>query len=176
MMKQARELSDTAVVVLTRGTGESVDNRPEKGGYYLTDQEVELLKGVRKVFDKIVVILNTGYPIEMKWVDQMGIDAVIWTGLPGMAGGRALAEILEGTVNPSGHLPDTWSYDYYDIPSSQNFYLPPAEKAGGIGRHEYSVLAYEEGLYVGYRYFETFINRSLTPSDTAFPTPPLPGR
>ena len=52
MMKQARELSDTAVVVLTRGTGESVDNRPEKGGYYLTDQEVELLKGVRKVFDK----------------------------------------------------------------------------------------------------------------------------
>ncbi len=156
MMKQARELSDTAVVVLTRGTGESVDNRPEKGGYYLTDQEVELLKGVRKVFDKIVVILNTGYPIEMKWVDQMGIDAVIWTGLPGMAGGRALAEILEGTVNPSGHLPDTWSYDYYDIPSSQNFYLPPAEKAGGIGQHEYSVLAYEEGLYVGYRYFETF--------------------
>ena len=77
---------------------------------------------------RIVDILNTGYPIEMKWVDQMGIDAVIWTGLPGMAGGRALAEILEGTVNPSGHLPDTWSYDYYDIPSSQNFYLPPAVK------------------------------------------------
>ena len=156
MMQQAREMSDTAVVVLTRGTGESIDNRPEKGGYYLTDRERELIKGVRDTFKRVAVVLNTGYPIEMKWVDEYQIDAVIWTGLPGMAGGRALAEILEGSVNPSGRLPDTWSYDYYDIPSAQNFYLPPAEKAGNRGEHEYSVIGYEEGLYVGYRYFSTF--------------------
>ena len=153
MMQQAREMSDTAVVVLTRGTGESIDNRPEKGGYYLTDRERELIKGVRDTFKRVAVVLNTGYPIEMKWVDEYQIDAVIWIGLPGMAGGRALAEILEGSVNPSGRLPDTWSYDYYDIPSAQNFYLPPAEKAGNRGEHEYSVIGYEEGLYVGYRYF-----------------------
>ena len=157
MMRQAKEKSDIAVIVLTRGTGESQDNKPIKGEYYLTDAERKLLAGVSKAFEKTVVLLNVGYPIEMGWVEEYGINAVLWTGLNGMSGGRAVAEILEGTVCPSGKLPDTWAYDYYDIPSSKNFYILNDGEVSNPGvRNTYVNTVYEEGLYVGYRYFDTF--------------------
>ncbi len=157
MMESARKQSDTAVIVLTRGTGESQDNKPIKGEYYLTEQERNLLHKISSAFDKTVVILNTGYPIEMSWVEEYGIDAVLWSGLNGMSGGRAVAEILEGTVNPTGRLPDTWVYDYYDIPAAKNFYvLNPGEVSNPSVRNTYVNTVYEEGLYVGYRYFDTF--------------------
>ena len=157
LMQRAREHSDTAVIVLTRGTGESQDNKPIKGEYYLTDAERKLLAGVSKAFEKTVVLLNVGYSIEMGWVEEYGIDAVLWTGLNGMSGGRAVAEILEGTVNPSGKLPDTWAYDYYDIPASKNFYILNDGEVSNPGvRNTYVNTVYEEGLYVGYRYFDTF--------------------
>ncbi len=154
---RARALSDTAVIVITRGTGESQDNRPVKGEYYLSDREKELLKGLSGIFEKNIVVLNTGYPIEMGWAEERGIDAILWSGLNGMAGGRAVAEILEGTVNPSGRLPDTWAFDYYDIPSSRNFYTgQEAECATPSKKGVFINTVYEEGLYVGYRYFDTF--------------------
>ena len=157
MMSRAKVRSDVAVIVITRGTGESQDNKPIKGEYYLTEQERMLLRGVSDTFKKTVVILNTGYPIEMGWVEEFGIDAVLWSGLNGMAGGRAVAEILEGTVNPSGRLPDTWSNDYYDLPSTKNFYiLQDREVSNPSVRNTYVNTVYEEGLYVGYRYFDTF--------------------
>ena len=88
---------------------------------------------------------------------KYGIDAVLWTGLCGMNGGRAVAEILAGTVNPSGKLPDTWSLTWEEIPSSRNFYQPetPQERISG-GCEKYIDTLYEEGLYIGYRYFDTF--------------------
>ena len=157
IMGHAKERSDTAVVVLTRGTGESTDNRPAKGEYYFTDQEKELLRTVSGSFRHTVVILNTGYPIEMGWINEYSIDAILWCSLPGMAGGRALAEVLEGKVSPSGKLPDTWAYDYYDYPSSANFYIPPEGKFNSPFQDELFInTVYEEDLYVGYRYFETF--------------------
>ncbi len=157
IMENALELSDTAVIVITRGTGESMDNRPYKGEYYLTDEEEQLLQYVSNSFNKVVVILNIGYPIEMGWVDRYSIDAVLWCGLAGMAAGKALAQILDGTSCPSGRLPDTWSYDYYDIPASKNFYI----QDGCLNMFQteeksFITTVYEEGLYVGYRYFETF--------------------
>lgn len=155
MIQNARKLSDTAVVVITRGTGESQDNRPVAGDYELTEEEKNLLAHVFADFKKTVVILNTGYPISMDWLRVWPVHALIWCGLPGMAGGRALAEILEGTVCPSGRLPDTWSYKYDDIPSSKNFFTPEnvpfsSEETSFVNT------VYEEGLYIGYRYFETF--------------------
>lgn len=158
LLQSAREKSDTAVYVLTRGTGESIDNRPIKGEYQLTDQERQLMAQLRKVFPKLVVVLNTGYPIGMDWTDMA--DGVLWVGLPGMAGGRACAEILEGTVSPSGRLPDTWAIHYEDIPASKNFNFPAPNAPFKMTREgelsDFSVIAYEEGLYVGYRYFSTF--------------------
>lgn len=156
LLNEAREKSDTAVILLTRGTGESSDNRPIQGDYYLTDEEKRLLETVSDAFAKTVVILNVGYPIEMGWVEEYKVDAVLWCGLPGMAGGRALAEILEGTVSPSGRLPDTWSLDYYDIPAAKNFYVAPEGTEMSPFGNTFVTTVYEEDMYVGYRYFETF--------------------
>ena len=159
VMERAKAASDTALLVISRPTGESEDNAPAAGGYYLTEDEKALMVALREQFNKLVVVLNTGYPIEMSWTDTA--DAILWTGLNGMAGGRALAEILDGTVSPSGRLPDTWTYDYHDIPAAVNFNIPTGDSgkmsfAGHGDLRSFNVTVYEEGLYVGYRYFETF--------------------
>jgi len=157
VVNRARELSDTALVFITRVSSEARDIPADKGGYYLTDEERELVRKVSENFDKVVAVLNVAHPIEMGWVEQYGVDAVLWTGLSGMAGGRSLAEILEGSVNPSGRLPNTWAWDYHDYPSSRNF-LTRADtdaKTGGEPAR-FITTVYEEGLYVGYRYFDSF--------------------
>ncbi len=157
MLQRAKTQNDTAVIVITRGTGESIDNTPTAGSYYLTEEEKNLLKNVSEAFSKTVVLLNTGFPIEMGWEEKYRIDAVLWTGLNGMAGGQAVAEILEGTTCPSGKLPDTWAMDYYDYPSSLNFCLPtPDVMQDRFNKMRYAVNVYEEDMYVGYRYFNTF--------------------
>lgn len=157
MVEQAKDRSSTAVVFLTRGSSEAHDMPMDKGGYYLTDEERDLIRKVTDVFEKTVAILNVAYPIETKWIEEYSVDAVLLMGLPGMAGGRALAEILDGSVNPSGKLPNTWAYDYHDYPSARNF-LTKEEIANKYGNAplRYVTTVYEEGLYVGYRYFDTF--------------------
>ncbi len=159
VVERARAASGMAVLVISRPTGESEDTALVPGEYYLSDDEQALMKSLREKFEKLVVVLNTGYPVEMGWTDAA--DAILWTGLNGMAGGRALAEILDGTVSPSGRLPDTWAIDYRDIPSSENYNLAPDGAVKGFpmgfgAERDFNVTVYEEGLYVGYRYFETF--------------------
>ena len=96
--------------------------------------------------------------------DTYQIEAVLWCGFPGMLGGKAIVEIMDGRVNPSGRLPDTWSLDYWDIPASANFYQPEhVEEALGADSGEYVNTCYEEDIYVGYRYFETFDKPVLYP-------------
>ncbi|WP_187374070.1 glycoside hydrolase family 3 protein [Murimonas intestini] len=153
VLERAQELSDTAVVFIGRTSSEAHDNLPEKGQYYLTDEERTLICGLRKEFRKVVAVLNTAYPVETVWMEN--VDAVLWIGLPGMMGGRALAELLEGTVNPSGRLTTTWAKDYKDYPSSKNFLtLPMLEE--NYPDSNFVTTVYEEGLYIGYRYFDTF--------------------
>ncbi len=155
-MKNAYACSDTAVIFISRTSGEFLDNKPIKGNYYLTDDERKLIETVSKTFDKTIAVLNTGYPIETGWIDEYNIRSVIYTGFAGMCSGYALAEILDGRTNPSGKLPTTWAYDYYDYPSSHNFPnfsetdIVPGEKEKGVR------IIYEEDIYVGYRYFDTF--------------------
>lgn len=155
-LQSALKKSDTAIILISRTSGEFLDNKPVKGGYYLTDEERAMAAGVSKVFPKTVAILNTGYPIEMGWIKEFGIDAVIYTGFAGQGAGYALMEILDGRTNPSGKLPDTWALDYYDYPAAHNFInfnqddTVPGEKDKGV------LLYYEEDIYVGYRYFDTF--------------------
>lgn len=157
VLNTARVLSDTAVVFISRCSSEAHDGLPEKGYYYLTDDERSMIEGVSKVFSKTVVVLNVAYPIETGWIEELGIDAVLLTGLSGMAGGRALAEILEGSVNPSGKLPNTWAKDYWDYPSAKNFLTLPDVRRKYEGQAvKYLSTVYEEGLYVGYRFFDTF--------------------
>ena len=159
MVRRAKEQSDTAVIFLTRGSSEAHDMPAEKGGYYLTDDERTLIAAVSAAFQKKVVVLNVAYPIETGWVETYQIDAVLLMGLPGMAGGRALAEILEGKVNPSGKLPNTWAVDYWDYPSAKNF-LSLSQIREHYPESSYVTTVYEEGLYVGYRYFDTFSKKA----------------
>lgn len=157
VLKEAAIWSQTAVIAITRGTSENFDNLAFSGEFYLTDEEDNMIREVCQHFSDTVLLLNTGYPIDVRCVEKYGVSAVLWTGLCGMNGGRAVAEILEGTVNPSGKLPDTWSLTWEDIPSSKNFYQP-SKPEGRIDGNctDYINTVYEEGLYVGYRYYDTF--------------------
>ncbi|MBR5089894.1 MAG: glycoside hydrolase family 3 protein, partial [Ruminiclostridium sp.] len=137
--------SDTAVVIIGRTAGEEQDNKPEKGSYYLTDTETEMLKTVRKHFRKMAVLLNIGSIIDLSFLDSADTspDAlmIVWQG--GMVGGTGTARVLLGEVSPSGKLPDTIAFKVSDHASDRNFGDPDK-------------CVYAEDIYVGYRYFETF--------------------
>ena len=156
VIKAAREKSDLAVMLITRGTGENLDNSSAKGEYYLSGDEENLLKTLSETFSHTVVILNTGYPIDVTFADRYHVDALIYNGFGGMLAGQALADVLSGKMNPCGKLPDTWPMDYFDLPASRNFYdsadKPRLDADCGV----YADTCYEEGIYVGYRYFSTF--------------------
>ncbi len=156
MLQRAKEKSDTALIFLTRHSGEAQDNRPIPGQYYLTDEEIQMIRAVTNTFEKTILILNIGYPISMTWLKEMHISSILYTGFAGMLASYALVEILDGRTNPSGCLADTWSWDYYDHPVSLNQPVlgegQPVPKDNACGVRIY----YEEDIYVGYRYFDTF--------------------
>lgn len=143
IVKIAREKSDVAVIVIGRTAGEDRDNAPEKGSWYLTDEEEALLQVVSKYFENTVVLLNVGNIIDMKWVEKYNIKSVMYVWQGGQEGGNAVCDVLSGEVNPSGRLSDTIAQDISDYPSSKNF-----------GGKDFNL--YQEDIYVGYRYFETF--------------------
>lgn len=156
MLLRAKMQSDTALLFITRHSGEGQDNRPVRGQYYLTEEEMAMAKAVTSVFEKTVLILNTGYPIEMGWTKELHITSILFTGFAGMLSAYALMEILDGRTNPSGRLSCTWPWDYHDNVVSKNQPVlgegVPSLADNGAGVRIY----YEEGIYVGYRYFDTF--------------------
>lgn len=152
------DTAETALYFLSRGSGENKDNKPIKGNYYLTEKEKRELKAAVSDYKNLIIILNTGYPIEMSFIRKLGASAVIWTGFCGQRGSESLIDILSGNVNPSGRLADTWPFDYYDSPSAVNFinldknspvYSDDGKKFGAS-------VYYEEQQFVGYRYFASF--------------------
>ena len=145
MVEAAAAESDLALVVIGRAAGESRENVLKKGSYYLTDREMSMLRMVTASFRRVAVIMDCGNVIDMGWTEQFGdrIGAIVYAWQGGMESGYALADLLTGTVNPSGRLTDTIARNYTDYPSSGHF--------GGRKYNEYA-----EDIYVGYRYFETF--------------------
>ena len=135
--------SDTAIVIIGRTAGEEQDNTPDKGAFFLSDLEEDMLKKVRAGFKKMVVLLNVGGIIDMGFVDRYNPDAVLYVWQGGMVGGLGTARVLLGEVSPSGKLPDTIAYEIADCPADKNFGDPMED-------------FYCEDIYVGYRYFETF--------------------
>lgn len=149
--------ADTVLLVISRASGENYDNGPFPGQYYLTDAEKGQIASLENAGKTIIAIINSGYPMDVRWTQDPHVAAAIWTGFPGMLGGPALVDILNGTVNPSGHLTDTWALDYGDIPAAKNFYVPESPDRALDADHDVWVdTVYEEDIYVGYRYFETF--------------------
>ncbi len=144
-LQSTKGASDTAVVSIGRAAGEDRDSAYENGCYLLNNAEIAMLDVVTSNFDKVIVLLNTGGIIDMSWMKKYGdkISAVLYVFQGGMESGNAVADVLCGKVNPSGRLTDTIAKSYFDYPSSDNF--------GGR-----SVNNYEEDIFVGYRYFESF--------------------
>lgn len=156
--KSFASYNDAAIVVIGRSGSESQDLPTDKlaSGYtylQLDDDERAMLKMASDNFDKVVVLLNTQNPMELADLEDDSIDAVMWIGSLGQTGAGGVAEALNGTVNPSGHLPNTYAYDLKSAPSSANF--GSYAIVNGTDRFTSSYMAYAEGIYVGYRYYET---------------------
>jgi len=145
MANTAASMSDTAIVVIGRSAGEDRENKLEKGSYYLTDIEKQVLDSVTEAFDKVIVLLNCGSIMDMAEIDAYGdkISAILYVWQSGMESGNAIADVLSGDAYPSGKLTDTIAKSYEDYPGSENF-----------GDRKFN--NYAEDIYVGYRGFETF--------------------
>ncbi|WP_141505368.1 glycoside hydrolase family 3 C-terminal domain-containing protein [Paenibacillus luteus] len=147
LVAETRKTSSKAIIVIGRTAGEDQDNADEPGSYQLTADEKAMLKQVTAYFEQTVVVLNVSNIIDMSWMNDQSyahpIPCVIYSWHGGMEGGNAIADVLAGEVTPSGKLTDTIAYSIKDYPSTSNY------------GNEFKNL-YQEDIYVGYRYFETF--------------------
>ena len=139
--------ADAAVYVISRISGEGADRSDVEGDYYLSKTELAELRELKKRAKRLVILLNVGGIIDLGFVDELEPDALLLMGQAGVEGGSALADILSGAVNPSGRLTDSWAFAYRDYPSSEHF----SHNDGNL-LEEY----YTDGIYVGYRYFDSF--------------------
>lgn len=141
------EETDTAVYVLSRQAGENFDRRAEPGSYFLSDVEKESLKVLSRHYARLILVINCGSVMDLSILEETRIDAVVLMGQAGMEGGSALADLLLGKVNFSGRLTDTWAYRYEDYPCADTF----GHRNGNLEDEDY-----KEGIYVGYRWFDSF--------------------
>lgn len=159
------DYTDVAVVTFARSGAEGASPALDYDGngdtttgrvyLELDDNERDLLAFCAKKFDHTVVLVNSAEPIECGFINnsEYNVDAVLWIGHPGEAGLYGVANILAGKVSPSGHAVDTWPYDMTTTPS---FYSANDQTYSNItlqSKNKY--YQYNEGIYVGYRYYET---------------------
>ena len=206
IMSEAKDFSDTALVVIGRGGGENYDlpmdmhavidgsynvsavisNNPDvypytkvtytnngdyddfdEGESYLelSNTEEALISLVCDSFEKVIVIVNTSNPMELGWVNEYAVDAVIYTPAAGAQGFAALGPILNGSVTPSGRTADTWVYDLFSTPTANNVGIftytnvddvkDTALAADATFQGCLNFVNYVEGIYVGYKFYET---------------------
>jgi beta-glucosidase len=154
--------ADIALITIGRNAGEGADRKVDND-FNLSATEQELIKKIATAFHaknkKVVVILNVGGVIEVaSWRDN--VDAILLSWQPGLEAGNAVADVLSGKVNASGKLATTFPVKYEDDPSAKNFpgiEFPDKAEPGMFGMKQIPAeVTYEEGIYVGYRYFNTF--------------------
>ena len=146
--KDAADDADTAVYVLARTAGEGADRDASAGDYFLTEGELSLLNKICSLYEHVVLVLNTGGPVDLAFTDEKkNIEAILHIHQPGMEAGNAFADVISGAVTPSAKLTDTWAGAYEDYPNAKTF----SHINGNVEKEKYI-----EGIYVGYRYFDTF--------------------
>lgn len=167
LIEQARAFADTAIISISRFSGEAWDRSEvsfseeadpwgenglpalvgkifERGDFYLSEQESAMVDAVKSTFPHVIVVLNVGGMVDTSWFkEDTELPAVLLAWQGGMEGGLAAAELLCGKNTPSGKLPDTFAARLEDYPSTENFHESP------------HYVDYTDDIYVGYRYFET---------------------
>lgn len=148
-LNQAKEYSDNAMIIIQSEAVEASDVSSDQ--LKLSDEMHDLIVKVADNFSNVTIIVNAGNTLELGFVDEFpSIQSVLWIGTPGPFGTNSLAKVLSGELNPSGRITDTYVYDVDSSPASENF-----------GDYQYenldkAYLNYEEGIYVGYRFYETY--------------------
>lgn len=174
----ANDYHQVAVVMLAREGGEDVDmkmhNKLGLSALSLQPDEKALLNLIHQSgkFRKLVVLINSPYPVELGWLKTYGVDACLWIGTPGQSGFDGVAHLLTGKANPSGHLVDTYASNSLSAPSVVNAgqntptwanldqLTASGKVTDGVSNTGY-VNTQVEGLYVGYKYYETRYEDSL---------------
>lgn len=166
--------NDIAIITLGRTTGEGQDRNYKE--FELRDSERQLIEVVSQAYHaagkKVIVLLNVCAGIETQsWIGM--VDAVLNIWEPGMAAGYSIADVLTGRVNPSGRMPQTWELKFGDQPADQNFpsdyhpksimeFLGSAKMSDNPQKNE-ELIDYEEGVFMGYRYFTSFNQKVAYP-------------
>ncbi len=165
---QPTAATDTAIFVVARNSGEGADRSSGKGDFLLSDTEYNDIQLIGQSYKRVVVALNTGGIVDTSFFKQIdatahdpqgkaALDALLLMGQAGQEGGNALAEVLDGAVSPSGKLTDSWASRYSYYPASATF----GNNDGNTTTEQYS-----EGVYVGYRYFDSFY-KTIDPANPA---------
>ncbi|MBQ7921745.1 MAG: glycoside hydrolase family 3 C-terminal domain-containing protein, partial [Clostridia bacterium] len=163
VLSSVEQYGDAAIVVFSRSGGEEWDLEHQTFNYLaLGEDEHELLKNVCQmredgILSSVIVLINSSNPMEMTFLDTYNIDACMQIGMVGGHGINAVADLLVGNITPSGSLADTWCYEYYSAPAMWNFTSTEYEgaKEAGVPSNADSYMIYQEGIYIGYRYYET---------------------
>lgn len=157
---------DVGVVVIGRSGGESADipTTPLASGYLYLEpdkDELDMIAMACGKFDKVIVIINSNNAMELGFLEDpayANVKAALWVGAVGQEGMYAIGEVLSGKVNPSGRLVDTYAYDSLSAPSAQNmgsYSITNASEVTDYANNAKNYLVYQEGIYVGYKYYET---------------------
>lgn len=164
VLQNAKTFSDTAIITIARTTGENCgfeegtyDTNSYRGVYLDNDadgrnliqlsvKEEAMIKWVGENFEKVIVLINSGNTMELGALDNENVNSVLYVGLPGQSGTKAIGKILAGKINPSGKTADTFAYDTKANPTYANTVPTTAN-----GRQ----IAYAEDIYVGYKWYET---------------------
>lgn len=197
IFEQAKEYSDTAVIVLTRSGGEGPDlpekmstentyNKTQMGGdvvyttqeedagsdvsyLELTSRERDMVKRVNDEFSNVIVVINSANAMELGFLEEYeNLNAALWIAGAGETGFNALGSIISGEINPSGKLVDTYVYDLMNTPTYNNFGSFQYTNSSDVTGSEQSVAAfvnYVEGIYVGYKFYETAAAEGLIDYD-----------
>lgn len=170
LMQQAREFSDTAVVVISRWGRENGQVKDDDGKAHaeiplvqvkskmaddstrtylqISTEEELMLQKVKENFDRVIVLVNTCNTMELGFLDDAGIDAAMFVGMPGQSGTRAIPKLLYGEINPSGRIADVYAYNHKADPTWMNLRPDYTDSSNKF-------VSYQEGIYYGYRWYET---------------------
>ena len=156
--------NDLAIIVISRIGGEGYDLSlgnfldGQKGYLSITEKEKEVIKVAKQYFSKTLVLINSSNPMELGFIDEFDIDACLWIGYVGQYGLDGVIDIILGKVSPSGKLPDTYVYNNKSHPSTQNigdYVFNNLDKPKGEWDTRNNYMVELEGIYVGYKYYET---------------------